>query len=192
MFLPPDIRRPAPFFIQYELCPTLRRWQWGRSPQEGRARARGQVKTRRAARQRRHREEAEGRRGDPGEAGRPTAPWIATSPLRGSSRCRARSPTAPYSAPSIHDLQPMQQPALVAGDEAIGCDGDKRIDGGVELEPGDLGPDRRVPQSDRPVVEPEASRPSARRQRVLTSSVCPSRRAVSTPVAAFHTRIVPP
>ena len=38
--------------------------------------------------------------------------------------------------------------------------------------------------------EPEASRPSGSRQRASTEPACPSRRAVSAPVATSHSRIV--
>ena len=65
----------------------------------------------------------------------------------------------PQPLTSIHDLQPMQQPEPVAGDEAIGRNGGKRRHGGVELEAGGFGPCRRVPQPDRVVIRARGKPP---------------------------------
>ena len=53
----------------------------------------------------------------------------------------------------------MQQRALVAGDEAFGRDGDKRMDLGVRLEAGGLGSGRDVPQPDRLVMRARGEPP---------------------------------
>ena len=188
MLLPPEIRRRAPFLIRYEVCPTLRRWQWGRSPQERRGlrpefrqnSARRIVGCgRRPRRGGVHPPSKDGRSHE-----RPTDPALQPS-SRGGRRppWRSRGMRAPYGA-------------LDRGASRWWARSIARRETGVLTDA--LRTPRPIERAAQSTTSSQCSSPSpspaTRRLGAMAASAVTgassSRRAVSAPVAASHSRIV--
>jgi hypothetical protein len=68
-----------------------------------------------------------------------------------SSSAASRHVGRNRSGVSVQNFQPMQSPALITGDKAIGPNGDKRRNRSVDFKSSDFGTAGHVPHSDRPI-----------------------------------------